>query len=99
MTLLDENQSLRLSARAEEETLRSIRPVGLGSARFGASYGIKYAYLAGAMYKGIASKEMASALAKSGLVGYLGTGGLGLDRIESGIRYIQREHPVDARSA
>jgi trans-AT polyketide synthase/acyltransferase/oxidoreductase domain-containing protein len=74
-----------------------ISAASLGSAQFKAAYGIKYAYLAGAMYKGIASKEMVVAMAKAGLMGYLGTGGLRLDRIESDIRYIQSEPRVDGR--
>jgi trans-AT polyketide synthase/acyltransferase/oxidoreductase domain-containing protein len=69
----------------------------LGSAEFKADYGIKYAYLAGAMYKGIASKELVIALGKAGLLGYLGTGGPDLDEIESSIRHIQSEL-VDGQS-
>jgi trans-AT polyketide synthase/acyltransferase/oxidoreductase domain-containing protein len=68
-----------------------ITAASLGSAEFKADYGIKYAYLAGAMYKGIASKELVVALGKAGLLGYLGTGGLDFDEIESSIRHIQAE--------
>ena len=68
-----------------------ITAASLGSAEFKADYGIKYAYLAGAMYKGIASKEMILALGKAGLLGYLGTGGLEFDEIESSIIQIQSE--------
>jgi trans-AT polyketide synthase, acyltransferase and oxidoreductase domains len=63
----------------------------LGSAAFRADYGIKYAYLAGAMYKGIASSELVIALGKQGLMGYLGTGGLDLEEIEAAINDIQRQ--------
>ncbi len=35
------------------------------------------------MYKGIASKELIVKLGKAGLMGFLGTGGLHLERIES----------------
>lgn len=73
-----------------------IRATSLGCAKFRADYGIKYAYLAGAMYKGIASKEMVVALGKAGLMGYLGAGGLKLDRLEDEIRFIQRELPESA---
>lgn len=66
-----------------------ITPESLGNAEFKADYGIPYAYLAGAMYKGIASKELVVRLGKAGLRGYLGTGGLRLDRIESDIQFIQ----------
>jgi trans-AT polyketide synthase/acyltransferase/oxidoreductase domain-containing protein len=74
-----------------------ISAASLGSAQFKTAYGIKYAYLTGAMYKGIASKEMVIAMAKAGLMGYLGTGGLRLDRIEADIRTIQSELPADGR--
>ena len=43
----------------------------LGSATFREDYGIKYAYLAGGMYRGIASSELVIALGKAGLMGFL----------------------------
>jgi trans-AT polyketide synthase/acyltransferase/oxidoreductase domain-containing protein len=66
-----------------------IPPEALGSAGFKADYGIKYAYMAGAMYKGIGSKELVVAMGGAGLMGYLGTGGLDLQEIESCIGYIR----------
>jgi trans-AT polyketide synthase/acyltransferase/oxidoreductase domain-containing protein len=74
-------------------TATTIRPESLGSARFRAEYGIRYAYLTGAMYRGIASQAMVIALGRAGLMGYFGTGGLGLDEIESAIRAIQQALP------
>ena len=61
----------------------------LGSAEFKRDYGIRYAYLAGAMYKGIASKELVVRMGKAGLMGYYGAGGIALDRIDETIGYIQ----------
>ncbi|MCB0191370.1 MAG: ACP S-malonyltransferase [Anaerolineae bacterium] len=61
----------------------------LGSATFKADYGLKYAYIAGAMYKGIASKELVVAMGKAGMIGYLGTGGMSPAEIEADLRYIQ----------
>ncbi|MCP4289719.1 MAG: PfaD family polyunsaturated fatty acid/polyketide biosynthesis protein [Gammaproteobacteria bacterium] len=61
----------------------------LGNAAFKADYGLKYAYIAGAMYQGIASKELVVAMGQAGLIGYLGTGGMKLDEIESDLRHIQ----------
>ena len=43
------------------------------------------------MYKGIASKEMVVRMGKAGLLGFLGTGGLALERIESDLLFIQHE--------
>jgi trans-AT polyketide synthase/acyltransferase/oxidoreductase domain-containing protein len=63
----------------------------LGSSEFKKNYRLRYAYLAGAMYKGIASKELVVAMGKAGMMGYLGTGGLRLPEMEAAIQYIQRE--------
>ncbi len=63
----------------------------LGSRSFRERYNIKYAYVAGAMYKGIASKELVARLGKAGLLAYFGTGGLAMREIEAAIRYIQAE--------
>ncbi len=68
-----------------------IEAASLGSAEFRAAYGLKYAYLAGAMYKGIASKEMVVALGRAGLMGYFGAGGLRPAEIEAALRFIQAE--------
>ena len=53
-----------------------ITPEALGSQQFKDDYQIRYAYLAGAMYKGIGSKEIVVKMGKVGLLGFLGTGGL-----------------------
>ncbi|HEX9627868.1 MAG TPA: PfaD family polyunsaturated fatty acid/polyketide biosynthesis protein [Acidiferrobacterales bacterium] len=76
-----ENASLHFERAAER----------LGSASFKREYGLKYAYLSGAMYRGIASKELVVSMGKAGLLGFLGTGGLSLDRIRSDIESIQKE--------
>lgn len=77
------------SSEVNGSTSWRIEPTALGNADFKADYGIKYAYIAGAMYKGIASKELVVAMGKAGLLGYLGTGGMDLAKIESAIQYIQ----------
>ncbi|KAF7771537.1 hypothetical protein PCIT_a4146 [Pseudoalteromonas citrea] len=66
-----------------------ISPENLGSAEFKRAYGVKYAYVSGAMYRGIASKELVIALAKAGFMGFLGTGGQSLSAIEQDIMAIQ----------
>ncbi|MBN3526383.1 ACP S-malonyltransferase [Paenibacillus apiarius] len=63
----------------------------LGNRSFKQDYGLKYAYLTGAMYKGIASKELVEKMGKSGMMGFFGTGGLALDEIEEAIRYLQKQ--------
>ncbi len=61
-----------------------------GAPSFRDRYGIEYAYLSGAMYKGIATKELVVAMGKSGLMGFFGTGGVPLDKVEESIVYIKK---------
>lgn len=63
----------------------------LGSAEYREEYGLKYAYAAGAMYKGIASKDLVVRMGKAGMIGYLSTGGLGIEQVEESIQSTQRE--------
>ncbi len=63
----------------------------LGSKEFRDRYHLKYAYLAGGMYKGIASKELVVKMGKAGFMGFFGTGGLEMSQVEEAIRYIQKE--------
>lgn len=70
---------------------RTVRPESLGSADFRKNYGLRYAYLAGAMYKGIASADLVIAMGRAGLMGFLGTGGMQLDKIDADLRRIQAE--------
>jgi trans-AT polyketide synthase, acyltransferase and oxidoreductase domains len=68
-----------------------INPTGLGHSEFRAEYGVKYAYTAGAMYKAIASEALVVALAKASLIGYFGTGGLTLSKVELAIESIKSQ--------
>lgn len=63
----------------------------LGSAEFKRDYHLTYAYLAGGMYRGIASKEMIVKLSRAGMMGFFGTGGLSLNEVENAILTIQGE--------
>ncbi|MCR8982043.1 ACP S-malonyltransferase [Brevibacillus laterosporus] len=63
----------------------------VGCKQFMQDYQLQYPYLAGGMYKGIASKELVVKLGKAGMMGFLGTGDLHLSQIEKSIQYIQRE--------
>jgi trans-AT polyketide synthase/acyltransferase/oxidoreductase domain-containing protein len=66
-----------------------IDPSRLGDSEFRSDYGLKYAYTTGSMYKGIASEALVVAMARAGLIGYFGTGGLTLDRIDEAIAAIR----------
>ncbi len=68
-----------------------ITAAALGNSAFRKEYGVKYAYLAGGMYMGIASKEMVVRLGKAGMMGFLGTGGLSLRKIKDDVKYIKQE--------
>ncbi|MGS0740633.1 ACP S-malonyltransferase [Glaciimonas sp. GG7] len=60
----------------------------LGSKIFRQRYDLKYAYVAGAMYRGTASAALVIRMARAGMIGYLGTGGLALKTIETAIQTI-----------
>ncbi len=68
----------------------SILPESLGNQAFKQTYRLKYAYLTGAMFKGIASPELVIRMGKAGMMGFLGTGGLKLPQIEEAIQIIQQ---------
>jgi trans-AT polyketide synthase/acyltransferase/oxidoreductase domain-containing protein len=61
----------------------------LGSSSFKKRYGTDWAYVAGAMYRGIASKELVISMARAGMLSFFGSGGLPMDPIRSAIREIQ----------
>ena len=61
----------------------------LGSEAFKQDYGLRYAYVSGAMVKGIASTDMVIRMAKAGFLAFYGTGGMPLVKIESAIQTIQ----------
>jgi trans-AT polyketide synthase/acyltransferase/oxidoreductase domain-containing protein len=60
-----------------------------GDPSFCSSYSVKAAYYAGGMANAIASEEMVITLAKSGLMGSFGSGGLSLERLQKAIDTIQ----------
>jgi trans-AT polyketide synthase, acyltransferase and oxidoreductase domains len=61
----------------------------LGSAEFRAGYRIRYAYLAGSMFRGISSTDLVVALGRAGLLGFFGAGGLPPADIERAISTIR----------
>ena len=63
----------------------------LGAATFRERYGLRRAYLLGALYGGISGREMLGAAAKAGLLGFLGTGGLPLDEVDGLLRDLAGE--------
>ncbi len=57
----------------------------LGDTLFKKRHGLTYPYVAGAMANGISSAQMVKTMAKNGMVGFLGAGGLSLEKIEENI--------------
>jgi trans-AT polyketide synthase/acyltransferase/oxidoreductase domain-containing protein len=93
----EEAQPIRLSdpehispAPAEEQG-GMVQPEALGNPSFLEDYGTAFTYVAGAMYKGIASEAMVIKLGKSGILSFFGSGGLKRERIEGAIRSIKSE--------
>lgn len=75
-------------------TLPPVAPSQLGSAAFRQAHQVKYAYMAGAMAKGIASEDLVIALGKAGLLGSFGAGGLSLSRIEAAVVRVKAALPT-----
>lgn len=73
-----------------------VRAEDLGAPTFLEEHRVRLAYIAGSMYKGIASKELVVRMAQAQLLGYLGTGGLSPERIEGDIVHIQERVPRGA---
>ncbi|MFS8068492.1 MAG: ACP S-malonyltransferase [Byssovorax sp.] len=67
----------------------SVPASSLGSELFRKAHRLRYAYLTGAMYKGIASAELVVRIGKAQLLGFLGCGGMRLDAISDAIDTIQ----------
>lgn len=70
-------------------TPAQISAESLGSDDFRREYGVRYAYVAGSMYRGIASTALVVRMGKAGLLGFLGSGGLRLGVLETAIQSIQ----------
>ncbi|HHP7232252.1 MAG TPA: PfaD family polyunsaturated fatty acid/polyketide biosynthesis protein [Xenococcaceae cyanobacterium] len=68
----------------------------LGDRSFAEFYGVKYAYMTGAMAGGIASEELVIALGKQQILSSFGAGGLSLNRVEAAIQRIQQALPQGA---
>lgn len=60
-------------------------PQALGDFDFKKKFNLRYAYIIGAMANGITSVEMVVKAGQSGMLGFFGAGGLGLDKIDQAI--------------
>ncbi|MFB9326111.1 ACP S-malonyltransferase [Paenibacillus aurantiacus] len=91
LRMVNEHENQLLVARPQEADASLITAQSLGDADFKADYRLKYAYVAGAMYKGISSVPLVVKCGRAGLLGIFGSGGLRLDEIDQAIAEIQAE--------
>ncbi len=63
----------------------------LGDHEFKKRHSLKYPYIAGAMANGISSVKMVKAMAYGGMLGFFGSGGLGIDEVESAITQLKND--------
>lgn len=68
----------------------ALGPEQLGDPTFRQRHRLRYACVAGAMANGISSEQMVEAMGYAGMIGFFGSAGLPLDRIEQAIDRIQR---------
>ena len=66
----------------------------LGDPAFLATYGVKYAYIAGSMANAISGEELVIALGKKKILSSFGAGGLAPDRVKAAIHRIQQALPA-----
>ena len=71
----------------------AVHPADLGDADFRAAYGLRYAYICGAMANGITSTAMVEAAGRAGMIGFFGAAGLAPDKVEAAIDTLDRHLP------
>ncbi|MDY1549884.1 ACP S-malonyltransferase [Luteibacter sahnii] len=67
----------------------------LGSRRFKRRYGVRYAYLTGAMYRGVASADLVIRMGRAGFLSFFGAGGLSTAKIDAALTRIRGELSAD----
>lgn len=70
-------------------TLPALYPEWLGDRSFMEVHAVRFPYVSGAMFRGIASAEMVIKIAKAGMIGFFGAAGLSLADIEKAINTIK----------
>jgi PfaD family protein len=76
--------------------LPALKPEHLGDPGFRRAHGVRFPYIAGEMANGIATAEMVIAMARDGMLGFFGAGGLGLAAIEAGVHRIETQLELSA---
>ena len=70
-------------------SLPALYPEWLGDRSFLETHRVRFPYVAGEMYRGIASSRMVIAMAKAGMIGFFGAAGMSLDELEKNLNDIQ----------
>jgi len=69
--------------------LPRLYPEWLGERSFNETHGVRFPYIAGEMAQGISSPQMVIAMARAGMLGMYGAGGLPMTQVEKDIQVIQ----------
>jgi PfaD family protein len=72
-------------------TLPALYPEWLGDRSFCEVHRLRFPYVAGEMANGIATTRLVIAMARSGMLGFFGAGGLGPDRVEKAVEELSAE--------
>jgi PfaD family protein len=76
--------------------LPALYPEWLGERGFCELHRLRFPYVAGEMANGISTVEMVVAMARAGMLGVFGAGGLGFDAVEHAVRRLKAELGDDA---
>ena len=87
----DAANQIQVKTSSRASSAPRVSPEQLGSEEFRRDYGCRHAYMAGAMYCGIASTQLVLRAARAGFMGFFGAGGIKLDKVEEAIRLFQTE--------
>lgn len=79
----------RSGGRSVLGVLPAVDPGRLGDATFRHDHRLKYAYVSGAMAAGIGSEAIVESMARSGMLGFFGSAGLSLARVEQAVDRLQ----------
>jgi len=85
------NGQEKLNGKRENGVMEKDNRIQLGSASFLKRHKVKYAYVAGGMYRGIASKELVLSMGNAGLLSFFGSGGFSHAVIEEAILFFKKE--------
>lgn len=83
------NTQIHKDSNKENKTNKNVA-YNLGSQDFMKTFGLKYPYVIGGMYKGVSSADMVIRASKGGLLGFFGTGGVSINNIEENLKKIQQ---------